>query len=93
MYGYEICQHVSTRSDRLIHFTEGAIYPSLHRLEKKGLLKSRKEKIDGRVRKYYSITDLGSVESGKLISSFNSLSAPSRALSPGSSRPLGNPIS
>lgn len=73
MYGYEICQKVGKKTNNLIQFTEGAIYPSLHRLEKKGLIKSRKEKADGRVRKYYSITNAGSTESKKLIHSFRSL--------------------
>ena len=73
MYGYEICQCVSLKSKHEIQFTEGAIYPALHRMEKKGLIKSKKTIIDGRVRKYYSITPLGTQESIKHIDSFISL--------------------
>ena len=55
MYGYEICQLAKTLSGNEIELTEGALYPALHRLEKKGLLTSTKEKVNGRTRKYYSI--------------------------------------
>ena len=55
MYGYEICQLTKEKTDNNILLTEGAIYPALHRLEKEGLLISSKEKVNGRVRKYYSI--------------------------------------
>jgi len=37
----------------------GTLYPTLHKLEKEGYLKSRKEVVGGRVRKYYSITQEG----------------------------------
>ena len=55
MYGYEICQKTKEVTDNQISLTEGAIYPTLHRLEKEGLLFSTKEKVNGRVRKYYSV--------------------------------------
>lgn len=37
----------------------GTLYPIFHKLEKKGYLSSRKVKINGKIRKYYSITDKG----------------------------------
>ncbi|WP_369019180.1 PadR family transcriptional regulator [Thermatribacter velox] len=37
----------------------GTLYPLLHNMEKEGLLKSRKEVHEGRVRKYYRITSQG----------------------------------
>ena len=55
MYGYEICQKTKEATDNQINITEGAIYPTLHRLEKDGLIFSTKEKVNGRVRKYYDI--------------------------------------
>jgi len=57
MYGYEICQKTKEKTDNGISLTEGAIYPTLHRLEKDGLINSSKEKVNGRTRKYYSIND------------------------------------
>ncbi len=55
MYGYEICQLTKERTKGNIELTEGAIYPTLHKLEKKGFILSSKEKVNGRTRKYYEI--------------------------------------
>ena len=57
MYGYEICQLTKDKTDSQILLTEGAIYPTLHRLEKDGLIVSSKEQVNGRVRKYYAVND------------------------------------
>lgn len=73
LYGYEICQLVKVKTSGEIYFTEGAIYPSLHKLENKKFIKSRKEIFNGRTRKYYSLTENGLAESNKLIGSLNSL--------------------
>ena len=56
MYGYEITQLVKALSDGRIVLTEGALYPTLHRLEADGLLKTEVVNIGKRVRKYYSLT-------------------------------------
>jgi len=37
----------------------GTLYPTLHRMETKGYLKSEKEIIKGKIRRLYSITPLG----------------------------------
>ncbi|MCD4719216.1 MAG: PadR family transcriptional regulator [Desulfobacula sp.] len=42
----------------------GTLYPTLHRLEKRGYLKSEKQNIKGKIRRLYSITPLG----GKILS-------------------------
>lgn len=55
MYGYEICQLTKQKTNSEILLTEGAIYPTLHQLEKDGLIISSKEKVSGRMRKYYAI--------------------------------------
>lgn len=57
MYGYEICQLTKKLTDETILLTEGAIYPSLHKLEKKGLIVSSKKIVNGRPRKYYKICE------------------------------------
>lgn len=59
MYGYEITQKVKEITDNKIQITEGALYPSLHALEKSGELETEKEYIGKRVRKYYSLTTKG----------------------------------
>lgn len=55
MYGYEICCQVNEKTKNNIQLKEGAIYPALHKLEKKGLITSEKKEVNGRVRKYYAI--------------------------------------
>ncbi len=37
----------------------GTLYPTLHRMEKKGYLKSEKEIVNGKIRRVYSITGQG----------------------------------
>jgi PadR family transcriptional regulator, regulatory protein PadR len=59
MYGYEITQRVKELSDSRLMLTEGALYPSLHRLEADGLLKTETVMMGKRVRKYYSLTVTG----------------------------------
>lgn len=59
MYGYEITQRVKELSDGRILLTEGALYPSLHKLEAEGLLKTETVMMGKRVRKYYSLTTEG----------------------------------
>ena len=56
MYGYEITQRVTDLSDGRILLTEGALYPTLHKLEAEGLLKTEVVTIGKRVRKYYALT-------------------------------------
>ena len=60
MYGYEILQVASRRSANAFEFKEGTLYPALHQLEKKGLIKSTWRRAEnGRERKYYSVTSKG----------------------------------
>lgn len=59
-YGYAILQRVRELSGGELEWTDGMLYPVLHRLERSGLVKSRWEKAEtGRKRKYYSVTDAG----------------------------------
>ncbi|NOR16335.1 PadR family transcriptional regulator, partial [candidate division WOR-3 bacterium] len=37
----------------------GTLYPIFHKLENKGYLKSKQENVNGKIRKYYSITKKG----------------------------------
>ena len=55
-YGYAIIQEVKERSGGKFQWTDGMLYPVLHRMERRGLLKSRWDESEtGRKRKYYSI--------------------------------------
>ena len=56
-YGYAILQRVRELSSGRIEWTDGMLYPVLHRLERLGYVKARWEVADsGRRRKYYRIT-------------------------------------
>jgi len=59
MYGYQITQKVKTITTGELTITEGALYPTLHKLEAEGLLTTETQLVDGRVRKYYSLTQEG----------------------------------
>lgn len=59
-YGYALIQKVRELSGDKLDWSEGMLYPVLHRLEEQGLIKaSWKEGETGRKRKYYSITAAG----------------------------------
>jgi PadR family transcriptional regulator PadR len=62
MYGYEITKRVRELTNNEFSLTEGALYPSLHKLESQGLLETFVEVIDGRARKYYKLTEKGNQE-------------------------------
>ncbi|HEX6223703.1 MAG TPA: PadR family transcriptional regulator [Chryseolinea sp.] len=59
MYGYEITQRVKELSEDRIILTEGALYPTLHKLEAEGILKTETVMLGKRVRKYYALTAEG----------------------------------
>ncbi|MDO8348742.1 MAG: PadR family transcriptional regulator [Planctomycetota bacterium] len=59
-YGYAIIARVRALSGGELDWTEGMLYPVLHRLEKKGLVKAAWRQSDtGRERKYYALTAAG----------------------------------
>ncbi len=59
-YGYEIIQRVKSLSSNELNWTDGMLYPVLHRLEKEGLIKSEWKTSDtGRKRKYYALEKTG----------------------------------
>lgn len=59
-YGYEILQKVRDLSDGDLEWTDGMIYPLLHRLARLGLIVAEwRSPAGGRRRKYYAITGAG----------------------------------
>src|SRR5690242_9797418 len=55
-YGYALIQEVKRLSGNHIEWTDGMLYPVLHRMEANGWIKSRWVEVEnGRKRKYYSI--------------------------------------
>jgi PadR family transcriptional regulator, regulatory protein PadR len=66
-YGYAIIQRVREVSDDRLTWTDGMLYPVLHRLEEAGFVLSRWELAGtGRRRKYYQLTEAGRAELERL---------------------------
>jgi len=60
MHGYSIAQFIQQASDEVLRVEEGALYPALHRLEVRGLLKAEWGISDNNRRaKYYTLTPHG----------------------------------
>ena len=59
-YGYAILKRVRELSGGHLEWTDGMLYPVLHRLERQGHIEARWVVAEnGRRRKYYGITDRG----------------------------------
>jgi len=62
-YGYQIIQRVREISGGTLEWSDNMLYPVLRRLEKGGLLHSQwRMSKQGRLRRYYRITELGRKE-------------------------------
>src|SRR5678815_3118784 len=62
-YGYAILQRVREVSGGRMEWTDGMLYPVLHRLERLGHVEARWETAEsGRRRKYYRITTRGQAQ-------------------------------
>ncbi|HJA94211.1 MAG TPA: PadR family transcriptional regulator [Candidatus Eisenbergiella merdipullorum] len=59
MYGYEMIEELEGRSNHVFSLKAGTLYPLLHSLEEKNYLRSYENEVNGKVRKYYSITKDG----------------------------------
>ncbi|MBI4813802.1 MAG: helix-turn-helix transcriptional regulator [Methanobacterium sp.] len=56
IYGVQMIQELENHG---YDISPGTMYPILHSLENEGFLKSRKENVQGKIRKYYKITSKG----------------------------------
>lgn len=61
MYGYEMISTLRQRSQNVFELKAGTLYPLLHTMEEKKLLQSYEQEIQGKMRKYYSITREGRI--------------------------------
>ena len=60
VHGYAISQRLRARSEEVLQVQQGSLYPALHRLERKGLLKASWDVTDsGREAKFYQLTAAG----------------------------------
>ncbi len=62
-YGYAIIKRVAELSGGHLQWTDGMLYPVLHRLEKQGFVSAKwGESETGRKRRYYRITKEGTAQ-------------------------------
>lgn len=60
MHGWGISERIQQMSDDVFQVTQGSLYPALHRMEKRGLIKSYWGTSDkNRRAKYYELTKAG----------------------------------
>lgn len=59
MYGYELARHTRLVTREAISLGENVLYPVLHSLEARGLLRARRRTVESRTRVYYAITGSG----------------------------------
>ncbi len=58
-HGYRIAQKIKERSEGVLDFKEGTLYPALHKLESEGMVESYESVENGRARRHYRITRAG----------------------------------
>ncbi len=58
-HGYRIAQKIKERSEGVLYFKEGTLYPALHKLENEGMVESYDSVENGRTRRHYRITRAG----------------------------------
>jgi len=59
LHGYAILKRVGELSDGRLQWTDGMLYPLLHRLERNGWVSARWDAESGRKRKHYTLTATG----------------------------------
>jgi DNA-binding PadR family transcriptional regulator len=59
LHGYAVIEELKARSGGELDLPEGTVYPALHRLEHRGLLKSSWSRAEGRRRRVYRLTASG----------------------------------
>lgn len=75
MYGYELARALKALSRGALSLGEGVLYPALHAMEARGLLRSRSQIADGRTRIYYRVTPRGRRRLDRLTSGWRRISA------------------
>lgn len=59
MYGYQICQMLTEKSNHIYMISEGSLYPILYRLSQAGYVTERVELVKRRSRVYYHLEESG----------------------------------
>ncbi|MDR0779814.1 MAG: PadR family transcriptional regulator [Pseudomonadales bacterium] len=70
MYGYQLVRAIRVVSNEAFSLAEGVVYPALHALEEKRLIKAKEREHEGRIRIYYALTSKGKTRLGELTSTW-----------------------
>jgi PadR family transcriptional regulator, regulatory protein PadR len=74
MYGYEIARAIKATTHDALSLGEGVLYPALHTMESRGLVRARSSRVGGRVRIYYSLTARGKKRLDRLAKDWRRMS-------------------
>jgi len=75
MYGYEIARLIRTLTNDALSLGEGVLYPALHAMEHRGLVRSRPVPHEGRTRIYYRLSAKGQTRLSRLTAEWQRLRA------------------
>lgn len=71
LYGYEMTQLIVERGGGYIKIPEGSLYPTLYKLEDKGVISSYQKQVGKRLRRiYYHLEDSGKEYLAQLIKEY-----------------------
>lgn len=74
MYGYQLVRAIRVVSSDAFALAEGVVYPALHGLEEKRLIKARERVHEGRARIYYALTSKGRTRLAELTANWERVS-------------------
>lgn len=80
MYGYQLIAEIRARSGEVFNFSEGSIYPILHRLVTEKHIVTRREIVNGRPRHYYRTSAKGQKHVAQLTGEWNRMVAGANAI-------------
>ncbi len=58
-HGYGIAKRIKDGSRGVLDYKEGTLYPTLHRMEKQGMIEAYQQEDSGRMRRFYRLTSKG----------------------------------
>jgi PadR family transcriptional regulator PadR len=70
-HGYRIAKIIKNSSEGVLNIAEGTLYPTLHDLEKRGLIEAFEDTVKGRTRRCYRLTVAGEKELAKQRQEWN----------------------
>ncbi|MBD3350908.1 MAG: hypothetical protein GF364_05420 [Candidatus Lokiarchaeota archaeon] len=74
IYGYQLLHELEEQTNKMLIVEEGTLYPMLKKLEKQGIIESKKKRRGSRPRIYYHLTDYGYEIYNHLIGFYSKLS-------------------